>query len=100
MPVLPFLTDSEKELDEAISAVKKYGADYIFIGGLTLFGKGDADSKTLYYKFLSKNHPDLIPKYISLYRIFFAPPKEYQNNLYKTSQRLCEAHGIKNSIID
>ncbi|CAD7771796.1 Radical SAM superfamily protein [Candidatus Methanoperedenaceae archaeon GB50] len=99
IPVLPFLSDSEEQVEETIKTVKEYGADFIFVGGLTLFGKGPADCKTLYYKFLEKYHPELVPKYKSLYRIFFAPSKEYQKELEEKSRRLCEKYGIKNRII-
>ena len=99
IPVLPFLSDSEEQVEETIKTVKEYGADFIFVGGLTLFGKGPTDCKTLYYKFLEKYHPELVPKYKSLYRIFFAPSKEYQKELEEKSRRLCEKYGIKNRII-
>jgi len=99
IPVLPFLSDSEEQVEETIKTVKEYGADFIFVGGLTLFGKGPADCKALYYKFLEKYHPELVPKYKSLYRIFFAPSKEYQKELEEKSRRLCEKYGIKNRII-
>ncbi|MCL0059969.1 radical SAM protein [Dehalococcoidia bacterium] len=99
IPVLPFLSDSEEQLDETIRTVKEYGADFIFVGGLTLFGKGPADCKTLYYKFLEKYYPDLVSKYKSLYRIFFAPSKEYQKELEEKSKRLCGKYGIKNRIV-
>ncbi|MCZ7355467.1 MAG: hypothetical protein O8C65_00915 [Candidatus Methanoperedens sp.] len=36
IPVLPFLSDSEEHLDEMIKTAKKYGADFVFVGGLTL----------------------------------------------------------------
>jgi DNA repair photolyase len=101
IPVLPFLSDSEEQLEETIRTIKEYGKDFIFVGGLTLFGKGPTDckTKTLYYKFLEKHYPDLVPKYKSLYRIFFAPSKEYQKKLEEKSKRLCEKYGIKNRII-
>ena len=99
IPVLPFLSDSEEQVEETIKTVKEYGADFIFVGGLTLFGKGPTDCKTLYYKFLGKYHPELVPKYKSLYRIFFAPSKEYQKELEEKSRRLCEKYGIKDRII-
>ena len=99
IPVLPFLSDSEEQLEETIRTVKEYGADFIFVGGLTLFGKGPADCKTLYYKFLEKHYPELVPKYKSLYRIFWAPSKEYQKELEEKSKRLCEKYGIKSRII-
>jgi len=62
IPALPFLSDSEEEIDRMIKTVKDYGADFIFVGGLTLFGKGPADCKTLYYKFLEKHYPELCVK--------------------------------------
>lgn len=99
IPVLPFLSDSEENLEETIKTVKKYKADFIFVGGLTLFGKGQSDSKTLYYKFLEENYPDLVSKYKSLYRIFFAQSKEYQKGLEEKTKRLCEKYGIKDRII-
>ncbi len=99
IPVLPFLSDSEEELAKTIKIVKEYGAGFIFVGGLTLFGKGPADCKTLYYKFLEKYYPELVPKYKSLYRIFFAPSKEYQRELEERAKRLCEKYGIKSRII-
>ncbi len=99
IPVLPFLSDSEEQVEETIKTVKEYGADFIFVGGLTLFGKGPADCKTLYYKLLEKYYPELVPKYKSLYRIFFAPSKDYQKELEEKSRRLCEKYGIKDRII-
>lgn len=48
---------------------------------------------------LEKYYPDLVPKYKSLFRIFFAPPKEYQKKLEEKSKRLCEKYSIRNSII-
>lgn len=99
IPALPFLSDSEEQLDEMIKTAKTYGADFVFVGGLTLFGKGPADCKTLYYKMLEKRFPDLVPKYRSLYRFFFAPPKEYQNKLNATAKNLCEKHGIRYGLL-
>ena len=99
IPVLPFLSDSEEMLEKTIRTAKEYGADFIFVGGLTLFGKGTTDSKTLYYKFLERHYPELVPKYKSLYRIFWAPSKEYQKELEEKSKRLCEKYGIKSGIV-
>lgn len=99
IPVLPFLSDSEEQLDKTIRTVKQHGADFIFVGSLTLFGKDPVDCKILYYKFLEKYYPELVSKYKSLYRIFFAPSKEYQKELEEKSKRLCEKYGIKNRII-
>jgi len=66
---------------------------------LTLFGKGLANCKPLYYKFLERYYPELLQKYKSLYKIFFAPSKEYQKELEEKSKKLCEKYEIKYRII-
>ena len=74
IPVLPFISDTEEELEKIIAAAKNHHADYILVGGLTLFGNAKADSKTLYYKFLGRYQPELIKKYDELYNgNFYAP---------------------------
>jgi len=90
IPVLPFLSDSEEQLDEMIKTAKEWSADFVLVGALTLFGNKPADCKMLYYKFLERYYPELLPKYKSLFRIFFQPSKEYQKELGERSKRLCE----------
>ncbi len=99
IPALPFLSDSEEKIEQVIKKSKDYGAEFILVGSLTLFGKGPADSRTLYYRFLKENHPELLPKYRSLYRIFPVPPREYQRELDERAKSLCRKHGIKPRII-
>ncbi len=99
IPVLPFLSDSDSQLDKMIRTAKDYGAEFALVGALTLFGKGPADCKTLYYKVLEKHFPELVPKYKSLYRIFPMPSKEYQKQLEEKSAALCQKHGIRHIII-
>jgi len=94
-PTLPFISDAEEELDRMIKAAKDYGANYVFVGTLTLFGDGPSDCKTLYYKFLEKYYPELVPKYKSLFKIFSQPPKKYQRELEEKSKRLCKKYEIK-----
>ena len=99
IPVLPFLSDSNKQLDEMIGSAKEHGACFVLVGGLTLFGSGPEDCRMLYYKTLEKHFPELVPRYRSLFRIFFAPPEEYQRRLEETSRALCEKHGVRYGII-
>ena len=95
IPVLPFLSDSKEKLDEMIKDAKDYGADFVFVGSLTLFGKGPADCKTLYFKFLEKYQPELLPKYETLYKNSFAPSKEYQKELEKKAVEICKKYKLK-----
>ncbi len=100
MPVLPFISDTEEELEKIIAAAKAHLADYILVGGLTLFGNGMADSKTLFYKFLERYDPALISKYDSLYRGLYYPPKQYHEELKRRSENICRKHELRTTIID
>lgn len=99
IPVLPYISDTEEELEKIIIAAKEYGADYILVGGLTLFGSGVADSKTLFYKFLERYDSSLLPKYQQLYGSNFYTPFSYQNQLKEKAERLCSKHQIRSSIL-
>lgn len=99
IPTLPFLSDSEEKLEEMIVTAKEYGADYILIGGLTLFGDGQADSKTLYYKFLERIGPEWVTAYRKLYLGFPYPPHHYIESLNEKATRLCAKHKIRNRIL-
>jgi len=95
IPVLPFISDSSEQLEEMIKVAGEIGADYIFVGALTLYGVG----KELYYKVLEKHFPGLLPKYKSLFRIFSQPSRDYQIKLEERAKRLCKKYGVKYRIL-
>lgn len=99
IPTLPYISDTDEQLERMVKTARDYGANFVLVGSLTLFGKGPDDCKTLYYQTLEKYFPELVPKYKSLFRIFFAPPKEYQKELEEKSRRLCKKYGIRYGII-
>lgn len=99
IPTLPFISDTEEELVKIIESAKQHQADYILVGGLTLFGNEAADSKTLYYKFLQRHRPELLPKYQALYGNYSFPSQAYQEQLRIKSGNLCTMHQIRNRII-
>ncbi len=96
IPVLPFISDSEESLDHMISQVKF--ADFVFVGSLTLFGKGQFDSKTRYFRFLEKYHPDLVKKYRSLFRIFPVPSRNYTENLLNITRKIAKKYRISHGL--
>ncbi|MES1217248.1 MAG: radical SAM protein [Bacteroidota bacterium] len=99
IPTLPFISDTEEELEKIISAAKEHNAHYILVGGLTLFGNEIADSKTLYYKFLERNYPQLISKYNNLYGDKFYTPRYYQEKLKQKADSICARYQIRNRIL-
>jgi len=100
IPVLPYISDSEESLEMIIASAKEHEADYVLVGGLTLFGHGIADSKTLFYKFLLKYDPSLVPKYEQLYGSNYYPPFHYQDLLKEKARKICSKYGIRHSILE
>ena len=98
MPLLPFITDTDEELERIIVAAKQYGANYIIIAGLTLFGNDERESKQLVFRFLRSNYPDLVEKYEKMYGSVYYPSWQYQQQLKKRADALCEKYKIRNSI--
>ncbi len=99
IPILPYITDSEEDLDNMIKIARDYGADFVFVGSLTLFGNKPGDCKFLFYRFLERYHPHLVSKYRDLFKNSFQPPMVYQKELEGKVKRLCVKHGIKNRLI-
>ena len=99
IPVLPFISDTNEELEKMIETSKKYNAAFVLTGSLTLFGNEPSDSETLYYRFLERYDRSLIPKYDELYKGNFYPPYYYQNDLKQRADKLCKKYEIRSSII-
>ncbi len=99
MPALPFLSDSQKEIEKMIKTADKYGAHYVLYAGLTLYGEAPDDCRTLYFNFLKENYPDIVPKYEKLFKGSNAPSKQYQRNMAVKYGEISDKYGVKNSII-
>lgn len=99
IPILPFISDTEEELAKMIVSAKHHNADFILVGGLTLAGNEPADSKTLYYKFLQRHRPELLPKYQALYGNYSSPSQAYLQQLRIKSDSLCTQYQLRNRII-
>ena len=99
MPLLPFISDTNEELEKIIAAAKEYGAHYILTSGMTLFGNEERDSKQLYLRFLKNHYPHLLEKYEAMYSSVYYPSWQYQNDLKKRTEFLCKKYQIRNSIV-
>ena len=100
IPSLPFISDTDEELEKIVTAAKTHGASFILVGGLTLFGEQPGDSKTLFYKFLQRYDPALVEKYQKLYGMYPYPPRYYQEDLARRAGLICQKHHLRTSIIE
>jgi DNA repair photolyase len=77
-PVIPNITDNERNLSEVIQAAKDYGASELWANALHL-GNVVRDS---FFKYLHEKRPHLIPEYERMYPKRYAP-KEYQDHVQR-----------------
>jgi DNA repair photolyase len=98
IPLLPYISDTDEELDKLVKAARDHKADYILAGGLTLFGNEPFDSKTLYYRFLRNNHPGMVGKYEKMFGMGYYQSREYHEELKRKVLALCGKYRIRNSI--
>ncbi len=77
MPIIPYISDDDKNLDDIFRLTKKYNFGFILTWALHLRW----NTKNMFYKFLRWNFPHLVPKYEKLYKAGSAS-KEYKFNLY------------------
>lgn len=99
MPILPYISDSEEDLEAMVCTAKNYGAHYVMSAGLTLFGEDPDDCRTLYYKFLKEHYPEMVSEYLKLFRGTVSPSKRYQMDLSRKLDELSRRYGIKHRII-
>ena len=99
IPTLPFITDTEEQLDKMIGAAKTHNTDFVLVGSLTLWGNAPADSKTLVFKMLERYYPELLAKYKSLYGTGYGPPKSFQQQLENRARTICARHQVRYGIL-
>jgi len=94
-PILPYITDNDKNITSVIEAAVENGAKFALGAGL------DTRDLVRFKKFLEEHHPSLIPKYERLYKGISKPYTYYANDfylydLYKKFIYSCQKHGVKN----
>ena len=65
MPVIPFITDTPKKMEETLQAAKNVGVDFIVFSGMTL---KDGRQKEYFLKSLNTHYPELAAEYHNIYR--------------------------------
>lgn len=91
MPILPYLTDTRAHLDDALRQAKAAGATSVLYTALHL----KPGVKEWYYLWLGREHPELLPKYRSMYGRGTYAPKEYRSWLAARIKPLIRAHGLE-----
>jgi DNA repair photolyase len=89
-PVVPWLTDSEEALEEAIGQIAAAGATGVTAIPMHL----RPGAREWFFTWLSREHPDLLPGYRRLYGRGSQASKEYRSWLAARIRPLVARHGL------
>ncbi len=64
LPVIPFITDSEEQIDRSVKAAADAGLDYIHFGGMTL---KDGRQRQYFESVIERHYPEELGKYRKIY---------------------------------
>ncbi|MBB4935016.1 DNA repair photolyase [Lipingzhangella halophila] len=92
-PILPWLTDSPEQVEETVAAIAAAGATSVT--PLVLHLRPGA--REWYLAWLEREHPDLVPRYLKLYRNGAYAPKSYQNVVTARVREAARRHGLPRS---
>jgi DNA repair photolyase len=89
-PVIPFLSDSPAQLDEAVRQIAATGATHVMPIVLHL----RPGTRDWFFSWLRAQHPELVDSYLELYGRGAYTPKTYQARIAGQVRELAEKHGI------
>ena len=97
LPVIPFITDDPKVMEDTVKKAKKIGIDFIIFGGMTL---KDGRQKDYFYNTLKKFHPDLLAEYHNIYQgdKWGSPIPEYYQSIHQTFDKIAKKYKIPKRI--
>jgi DNA repair photolyase len=82
MPVIPFLCDSQEDLEAMVEGAKEAGADYILFGGAMTM----RDQQALWFmRHIADRYPDLVERYEELYGFRYDPGAYHGGYMAKES---------------
>jgi DNA repair photolyase len=86
MPIIPFISDSEEQLEDVIRTSKEHGAQYVLAASMTM---RDLQSKR-FYETIKKHYPKLVQEYQKLYVKGYQPDSQYIESLYLIIKKICK----------
>lgn len=90
MPLLPYISDTTACLDGFYQEFKKVNAHYVMPAGITLFGNGNSDSKTLVLRAVEKHFEHLSEKYNKLFAHSTQLPSYYTKAFQKKMKQMSD----------
>ncbi len=98
MPFLPYVTDSENDIEKLFLKLKEIPVDFIFYSCLTL---RPGKQKNLFFQVIGERFPQLMEEYKVLYgeeRASGAPTFDYRKKLFLAIRKLLQKNEIPSQI--
>lgn len=90
MPLLPWLTDSDRQLEDLMAALAGAGATSVMAGALHL----RPGARQWYLQWIEQDHPDLLAGYRRLYGRSSYAPASYRKALTRRAIAAARRHGL------
>ncbi|MBI2084805.1 MAG: hypothetical protein HYT70_04335 [Candidatus Aenigmarchaeota archaeon] len=90
MPIFPFITDSDENLETIVGKTKENGGKFILAGGLVL---SDSQAEAFYMS-LEKYNKSLVEKYKLIYGNQFSPQDNSWAVIGRKVRELCKKYGL------
>ncbi len=91
IPLLPYISDSEKDVEELVKTVAGQGADYVIVDVLNFRG----EARNRFMEFLNSYDLDLIPKYENLYETNYCD-KNYVKTVRRYANKIIKQYKADN----
>lgn len=90
LPIVPFLEDSDENLEAIVRSAHEVRADSITFGGLTL-----RDQAPYFLQKIKERYPELVSKFHQLYQGGYVPKdKEYMLKINEKVVQLCNEYSV------
>lgn len=94
MPVIPYITDTDEQLEELISAAAHRKVSYVLFDTLRL----EDDYRGAVIMAIKRHYPEIIVKYRRLYEFGATPESRYTRQLKARMRRLLAKYGLKGEV--
>ena len=90
LPIVPFLEDSDENLEAIVRSAHEVKADSITFGGLTL-----RDQAPFFFQKIKEKYPDLVGKFHQLYQGGYVPKdNDYMVKINEKMVQLCKKYSV------
>ncbi|MCK4613360.1 MAG: radical SAM protein, partial [Thermoplasmata archaeon] len=97
LPVIPFITDTQEQIEESVRRASEAGVDFIIFSGMTL---KDGRQRNYFFNVLKEHYPDLIPEYQKIYQgdRWGQASAGYYSRLNQVFDRIAKKYGMPQRI--